>query len=213
MTRWAWLLLAALAACGSRDTLRVGNVASLAPLSVDTTSDAHERGRQIYNFRCYFCHGYSGDARTLASTYLTPPPRDFTRSDARALTEPQLRAAITDGRTGTAMKSFRGILSDADIAAVAAFVRREFIDARAVNTRYHTVENGWSDHDRHRAVGAPKLHEENRDQQKLDEGAELAQTTEPAFLCPSDAREPERKQKNRQAASGGRNFAPNVGPV
>lgn len=152
MSRWAWLLLAALAACGSRDTLRVGHVASPTPLSVDASSDAHERGRQIYNFRCYFCHGYSGDARTLASTYLRPPPRDFTRSDARALTEPQLRAAITGGRPGTAMKSFRGILSDADIAAVAGFVRREFIDARAVNTRYHTVENGWSDHDRHRAA-------------------------------------------------------------
>ena len=32
--------------------------------------ERHERGRAIYNFRCYFCHGYSGDARTLAATYL-----------------------------------------------------------------------------------------------------------------------------------------------
>ncbi len=40
--------------------------------------DKHKRERAIYNFRCYFCHGYSGDAKTLASTYLKPQPRDFT---------------------------------------------------------------------------------------------------------------------------------------
>ncbi len=39
--------------------------------------DTHEQGRAVYNFRCYFCHGYSGDAKTLAATYLQPPPRDF----------------------------------------------------------------------------------------------------------------------------------------
>ena len=36
-------------------------------------SDSHETGRAIYNFRCYFCHGYSGDAQTLAARYLSPP--------------------------------------------------------------------------------------------------------------------------------------------
>jgi cytochrome c oxidase cbb3-type subunit 3 len=123
------------------------------PSSVDMdAATGHERGRKIWNFRCYFCHGYSGDARTLASTYLNPAPRDFTRADAKGLDESRLRAAIAGGKAGTAMKPFAGILSAADIAAVAGFVKREFIDARAVNTRYHTAENGWPDHERNRAA-------------------------------------------------------------
>jgi len=152
VTRWAWLLLAALAGCG--DPEPVASLVTERPAAEPASSPAaeHEHGRRIYNYRCYFCHGYSGDARTLASTYLSPPPRDFTAEAARAWLPGRLQQAIAEGRPGTAMKSFRGVLSDADIAAVAAFVRREFIEARAVNTRYHTAENGWADHERHRAA-------------------------------------------------------------
>jgi cytochrome c oxidase cbb3-type subunit 3 len=160
MTRRGWLaLLACLAAtCGNPEPValdaRAGMAEKLTEWSVDSGAADRERGRKIWNFRCYFCHGYSGDARTLASTYLDPPPRDFTRADAQALTLPQLRAAITDGRAGTAMKAFGSILSPAEIIAVAGFVQREFIGARAENTRYHTAENGWPDHERHRAAFA-----------------------------------------------------------
>lgn len=113
-------------------------------------SNRHETGRAIYNYRCYFCHGYSGDSRTLAATYLTPPPRDFTRSAPDALTRESMLRAVTDGRTGSAMKGFAGILKPDEIAAVVDFVREEFMLRKAPNTRYHTVENGWPDHDRHR---------------------------------------------------------------
>ena len=54
----------------------------------------HERGRAVYNYRCYFCHGYSGDARTLAATYLNPRPRDFTRG---GLDAPAVAAAVGEG--------------------------------------------------------------------------------------------------------------------
>ena len=109
----------------------------------------HERGRAVYNYRCYFCHGYSGDAKTLASTYLNPPPRDFTAS---TLTAAQISATLRDGRPGTAMKSFRGVIDDAEIEDVAAFVAREFVVDKAVNTRYHTAANGWPEHERHAAA-------------------------------------------------------------
>lgn len=110
---------------------------------------AVERGRAIYNYRCYFCHGYSGDARTLAATYLVPPPRDFQSTDASALPLPRMARSIREGVPGTAMKGFRGILSDAQISDVAAFVTSEFLERRASNTRYHTAVNGWPDHQRH----------------------------------------------------------------
>ena len=61
------------------------------------TASEHELGRKVYNFRCYFCHGYSGAAKTLAATYLKPLPRDFTRGPALP------RAAIAE--TGSTTKT------------------------------------------------------------------------------------------------------------
>jgi cytochrome c oxidase cbb3-type subunit 3 len=109
----------------------------------------HEAGRALYNYRCYFCHGYSGNARTLAATYLTPPPADFTRADPARLSVTAISATIEDGRPGTAMKSFRGILGKEEMTLLAEFVRTEFVERKAVNTRYHTPENGWNDHSRY----------------------------------------------------------------
>ncbi|MBP6763920.1 MAG: c-type cytochrome, partial [Rubrivivax sp.] len=121
-------------------------VAAAAP---DTGTTLHERGRAVYNFRCYFCHGYSGDARTLASTYMKPRPRDFTTS---ALSAEQVMQALRQGRAGTAMKSFAGVITEAEMLAVAAFVTREFVQDKAPNTAYHTVANGWPRHERFAAA-------------------------------------------------------------
>ena len=116
--------------------------------------DTLELGRKVYNFRCYFCHGYSGDARTLAATYLTPKPRDFAATAPAALSRHSMIVAVRDGRAGTAMKGFAGILSAMEMAAVTDFVRHEFMASRAENTRYHTAANGWPDHERHRVAFA-----------------------------------------------------------
>ncbi len=128
----AWALLVATAATAA------------APAAIE-----HERGRAVYNFRCYFCHGYSGDAKTLAATYLSPRPRDFTTSTLDAA---QVAQAVRDGRPGTAMKSFQGVIGAAEIDAVAAFVAREFVRDKAANTAYHTAANGWPRHERHAAA-------------------------------------------------------------
>ncbi|HSO06819.1 MAG TPA: c-type cytochrome [Pelomicrobium sp.] len=112
----------------------------------------HEFGRAVYNFRCYFCHGYSGDARTLAATYLTPPPRNFARTDAGTLTADMIYETVRFGRPGTAMAPFGQTLSDREMRAVADFVFKEFVVEKQLNTRYHTAANGWPDHERHRAA-------------------------------------------------------------
>jgi cytochrome c oxidase cbb3-type subunit 3 len=109
----------------------------------------HELGRSIYNFRCYFCHGYSGNAQTLASTYLNPTPRDFASTAPSQLSRERMLEVIKNGTTGTAMRGFDGILKANEIAAVADFVRNEFMVAKATNTHYHTLENGWPDHQRY----------------------------------------------------------------
>jgi len=109
-------------------------------------------GRQIYNFRCYFCHGYSGDARTLAAQMLDPVPRDFTSVTVEVLSREAMLDAVRHGRPGTAMKPFVNLLSEREIAAVVDFVREEFMVRKAPNTRYHTVANGWPDHERFAAA-------------------------------------------------------------
>lgn len=105
-------------------------------------------GRKVYNYRCYFCHGYSGDARTLATTYLEPKPRDFSSTPLEALPRELMLAVVREGKANGAMKGFANILSQREIEAVTDFVRDEFMTRRAVNTRYHTRENGWPNHER-----------------------------------------------------------------
>lgn len=109
-------------------------------------------GRKVYNERCYFCHGYNGDAKTIAATYLSPPPRDFTRADPAKLSRERMIAAVTHGRAGTAMKGFSGLLSADEIAAVVDYVRTDFMLKKRRNTAYHTPENGWPNHERYAAA-------------------------------------------------------------
>ena len=118
------------------------------------TSSELELGRRIYNFRCYYCHGYSGDAHTLAASLLTPKPVDFTHTSPDTLSRERMLKSIQSGRPGTAMMSFSSVLQPNEIAAVADFVRQEFMVKKAENTRYHTEENGWFNHQRY-AIAYP----------------------------------------------------------
>ncbi len=139
--RWSWIagLVAALFV----------HIPASAAADAPKIDERHEAGRKIYNFRCYFCHGYSGDAKTLAATFVAPPPRDFTRDSETSISRKQMILAVRDGKPGTAMKGFKGIITEPEIELVVDFVREEFIRRKAVNTRYHTPANGWPNHDRH----------------------------------------------------------------
>ena len=76
---------------------------------------------------------------------LEPKPKDFTK--AQDLDVPTILRRLREGKPGTAMKSFAGTLSDREMEAVAAFVVDEFVRRQAPNTSYHTVGNGWPDHE------------------------------------------------------------------
>lgn len=123
-----------------------------APPTARASEQTLELGRKVYNYRCYFCHGYSGDAKTLATTYLAPKPRDFKNAPAGALPRELMLAVVREGKAGTAMKGFTGILTPGEMEAVTDFVRHEFMEKGALNTRYHTRENGWPDHERNLAA-------------------------------------------------------------
>ena len=122
------------------------NDASISPVELDSI----ELGRAVYNYRCYFCHGYSGDARTLAASFMTPPPRSFIDTAPADLSLSAIEKALREGRPGTAMKSFQQLLSDEEISNVALFVREAFMVKKQKNTKYHTEVNGWINHDKYR---------------------------------------------------------------
>lgn len=111
-----------------------------------------EAGRAIYNFRCYYCHGYPGDAKTLAATFVDPAPRDFQAATPDTLPFARILQAVHDGRPGTAMKPFAEVIDAEAQKSVAAFVFDEFVRRKARNTRYHTPENGWPGHEKYRAA-------------------------------------------------------------
>src|SRR4051812_7222811 len=146
--------VAALGACGDAPDGPQGaasgrpSIAAVPAAAVAPSPATLKLGRDVYNFRCYFCHGYSGDAKTLAASYLDPKPRDFQNTRLEEMPPERILAAVRNGKPGTAMKGFTGILTDPEMAAVAAFVRNEFLVKRALNTRSHTKENGWPDHER-----------------------------------------------------------------
>lgn len=143
------MLILSLTACSDTPPAAVRpKISAITPAS----TAQHELGRSIYNFRCYFCHGYSGDAQTLATTYLDPRPRDFIATAPDQLSRDRMLDAVRNGRAGTAMRGFEGILQPAEMAAVTDFVRQEFMIAKAPNTRYHTAENGWPEHERYSAA-------------------------------------------------------------
>ena len=156
------IVAAALLSCmeSSPSSEEVGPVKSHPEVSqpehvgMKSTGSQHELGRQIYNFRCYYCHGYSGNARTLAATLVTPKPVDFTSASPDVLVRERMLHSVQYGRPGTAMMSFSNVLKPSEIATVVDFIRQEFMISKRENTRYHTEENGWFNHDRY-AVAFP----------------------------------------------------------
>jgi len=85
----------------------------------------------------------------LASSFVSPPPRDFTLTSPDQLNRDEMITAVNQGKAGTAMMGFASILNKEEIEAVVDFVRKEFMMDKKINTKYHTVENGWENHERY----------------------------------------------------------------
>ncbi len=115
-------------------------------------ADQSGPGRKVYDFYCYQCHGYAGDAKTLAASYLQTPPRDFSAADPVALDRQTMIDAVTNGRSGTAMAPFRDVIGAEQIEAVVDYVRARFLGNPRAEGRYHTAANGWPNHGRYAAA-------------------------------------------------------------
>lgn len=115
----------------------------LASFALPALADDIERGKAIYDGRCWWCHGAEGAGDGPAAERLNPPPRDFTLglykwkstpfdeytpSDedfARMIEGDSAHKKVTgwDGMSGTSMPGWGDILSKGDTRAVAAYIK------------------------------------------------------------------------------------------
>lgn len=110
-------------------------LAALAAASLLVFAIAHvqaqpSRGKQVYDSHCVECHGDTGRGDGPGAAFLHPRPRDFTSGKFKlrstiggAPTLDDVIQTVRRGMYGTSMPGWDRILPDADIAAVAAYVR------------------------------------------------------------------------------------------
>jgi mono/diheme cytochrome c family protein len=97
------------------------------PAGMTQTDLDVEVGRRIYSQYCVACHGEKGDGKTQLGRTLAPRPRDFTDSRAmKAIADKDLARAIMEGRPGTAMAPWRGVLNHEDVRRVILYIRARF---------------------------------------------------------------------------------------
>jgi cytochrome c oxidase cbb3-type subunit 3 len=143
--------LVLLSACGSGE-ISPGAPQARASAPPGRADSELTLGKRVYEARCYFCHGYAGNARTIAAAFLSPQPRDFTAPGASGLSRDRMLSAVRAGVAGTAMPGFSSVISPRETAAVVDFIRDQFMRRKARAGRYHTAANGWADHERYAAA-------------------------------------------------------------
>lgn len=85
-------------------------------------------GKAKFDVNCVACHGAGGKGDGAAAAALNPKPRNFTDKAYMAKkTDAQLAAVIKDGGAAHGMSAmmtpWKGILSDADITNIVAYIR------------------------------------------------------------------------------------------
>lgn len=88
-------------------------------------------GARVYAEHCAICHGPDGRGNGPAAPSLQPRPRDFSggvfklksTSETQPPTLADVRATIQHGMPGSAMPGWHDLLSDAEIDAVADYIR------------------------------------------------------------------------------------------
>ena len=88
-------------------------------------------GKEIYKQRCAYCHGAEGKGDGPPNSTLNVKARDFTSGvykirsteSGSIPTDADLIRSISVGIKGTSMPAWKGLLSDAEISAVATYVK------------------------------------------------------------------------------------------
>jgi mono/diheme cytochrome c family protein len=126
----AVLCLFILTACGESDSPTSSEpISTLAPVPVEYAgrtnpfgSEAANQGAEIFRTNCETCHGPQGHGDGPAGQALDPKPKDLSELQKIA-TDDYLFWRISEGKEGTSMVAWKGILSDEQIWQVVSFIR------------------------------------------------------------------------------------------
>jgi len=110
-----------------RERRLVTAVLAVCGLVVPAGAEEPTAGKQVFEIRCAACHGSGGGGDGPAAAAIVPKPRNFQDPEFwRARSTQQLRLVVQKGRPGTLMAPFEGVLSDAEIDAVVAYLVATF---------------------------------------------------------------------------------------
>ncbi len=89
-----------------------------------------KRGGAFYNANCATCHGLRGDGAGPRAYFINPKPRNFVADESRArYNRLALYAAISEGKLGTEMPAWSKVATPQQMADVAEYVFRSFVQA------------------------------------------------------------------------------------
>jgi len=119
-----------LAACGGNESSSSANEnAPLAPVPSEYAgltnplgADAADEGAEVFRTNCEMCHGPQGHGDGPAGQSLDPKPRDLSKLQTEA-GDDFLFWRISEGKPGTSMVAFKGILSEEQIWQAVSFIR------------------------------------------------------------------------------------------
>lgn len=120
-----------LTACGGNETDSSSENpnATLAPVPAEYAgltnplgADAASAGAEVFRTNCEMCHGPQGHGDGPAGASLEPKPGNLAEVQTRA-GDDYLFWRIHDGKPGTSMVAWKGILSDEQIWQAVAFLR------------------------------------------------------------------------------------------
>lgn len=99
------------------------------PLHIAGLSDLEQRGKQLYEDNCAFCHAIDGTGKNWIGAFLEPHPRNLTDPAATAhLDGETLREVIRFGLPDTSMPAWKDVLSPEQIDALVAYIDRAFFN-------------------------------------------------------------------------------------
>ncbi len=123
------LFLFVLAGCASGENVYSNNSQTpdvipteYASLKNPLDASAAAEGAKIFQANCQACHGTTGKGDGPAASSLVPPPANLAQLGQSA-SDADLYWWISEGRPGTAMVAWRGVLSQTQIWQVITFIR------------------------------------------------------------------------------------------
>ena len=85
-------------------------------------SEVASQGGEVFQVYCASCHGETGHGDGPAGASLVPAPKDLVELQPK-VEDDYLFWRISEGKSGTAMVAWKGILTDEQIWQVVAFIR------------------------------------------------------------------------------------------